>query len=565
MVGSRAPRQTAIVESRSETGEVTRMTGGQALVGALQQNGVETVFGLPGVQLDWLFNAFHDRKNQIRVMHTRHEQAVGYMAFGYAQATGGVGAYAVVPGPGVLNTTAALATAYACNSKVLCLTGQIHSPFIGRGVGQLHELPDQLGILERLTKWAARANHPTEVATLAREAFRQMGSGRPRPVALEVPPDVLQMETEVDLGAAGVPDDPPAPDPDAVARAAKLLGEAERPLIFVGSGAWDASAELLALAEMLQAPVICSRHGLGSIDDRHYLAQKQYAGHQMWATADVVLGVGTRLSPNIPAWGLDSGLKVIRLDIDPVEIVRNGRPDVGIVATARAGLAALADAVARVNRKRDPRADELKAMQARTTAYYEEKLGPQMAWIGAIRRALPEDGILVEELTQVGYVSRVGYPVYAPRKHIASGYQGTLGFGFATALGVKVAKPDLPVVSITGDGGFMFNVQELATAVQNRINLVTVVFNDGAYGNVQRMQRQDYGGRVIATELRNPDFVRMAESFGANAVRVESPAELEAAIGRALKEPAPWLIDAHIGQVPDPWPILVPGRVRGGK
>ncbi|MCC7275902.1 MAG: hypothetical protein IT561_24750 [Alphaproteobacteria bacterium] len=544
---------------------MTKMTGGQALVGTLHQHGVDTVFGLPGVQLDWLFNAFHDRRNQVRVIHTRHEQGVGYMAFGYAQATGRVGTYAVVPGPGVLNTTAALATAYACNSKVLCLTGQIHTPFIGRGVGQLHEIPDQLGILERLTKWAARANHPTEVATLGREAFRQLESGRPRPVALEVPPDVLQAETEVDLAGVAVPDAPPEPDADAVAKAAKLLGEAQCPMIFVGSGAWDATEELLALAEMLQAPVIASRNGLGAIDDRHYLAQKLQAAHEMWAGADVVLGVGTRLSPNVPAWGVDAGLKIIRLDIDPVEITRNGRPDVGIVATAKRGLAALVDAVAKANRKRAPREAEMRALQAKTTAYYEERLGPQMAWIAALRRALPDDGILVEELTQVGYVSRVGFPVYGPRKYVSSGYQGTLGFGFATALGVKVAQPDRPVVSISGDGGFMFNVQELATAVQNGINLVAVVFNDGAYGNVQRMQRQDYGGRVIATELRNPDFVRLAESFGANAARVESPAGLETAIRRALKEPAPWLIDARIGTVPDPWPILAPGRARGGK
>ncbi len=544
---------------------MTKMTGGQALVGALHQHGVDTVFGLPGVQLDWLFNAFHDSKNQVRVIHSRHEQGVAYMAFGYAQVTGRVGTFAVVPGPGVLNTTAALATAYACNSPVLCVTGQIHSPYIGRGVGQLHEIPDQLGVLERLTKYAARGNHPTEIPGLVREAFRQMGSGRPRPAAIEVPPDVLQLRTEVDLGDIARPDPAAEPDPDAIAAAAKLLGEAKRPMIFVGSGGWDATEELLALAEMLQAPVVASRNGLGSIDDRHYLSQKLQAAWEMWATADVVLGVGTRLSPNIPAWGVDSDLKVIRLDIDPIEIARNGKPDVGIVATAKRGLAALADAVAKSNGKRPSRKDELTALQGKTRAFYEDKLAPQMAWINALRKALPEDTILVDELTQIGYVARAGFPVYRPRSYVSSGYQGTLGFGFATALGAKVGAPDRPVVSITGDGGFMFNVQELSTAVQNGIHLITVVFADGAFGNVQRMQREDYDNRVIATDLHNPDFVRLAESFGAQGVRVDTPAELEAALARALKEPAPWLIEVRVGRLPDPWPVLGVGRARGKK
>ena len=539
------------------------MTGGQALVGALHQNGVDTIFGLPGVQLDWLFNALHDQRNAIRVLHTRHEQAAAYMAFGYAQATGKVGTYAVVPGPGVLNTTAALATAYAANSPVLCVTGQIHSPFIGRGVGQLHEIPDQLGVLERLTKWAARANHPTEIPGVVREAFRQLGSGRTRPVAIEVPPDVLQLQTDVDAGEAGQADPAPEPDPDAIKAAAKLLGAAQRPLIFVGSGAFGASAELLALAEMLQAPVVSTRNGLGAMDDRLPYAQKHQAGHDLWATADVVLGVGTRLSPMVPSWGLDSDLKIIRLDIDPTEVGRNGRPDVAIVTTAKKGLTALVDAIGKTNRKRDSREADLRALQKKTLAFYDDKLGPQMAYCRALRSALPENGILVEELTQIGYAARVGFPTYTPRSYISSGYQGTLGFGFATALGAKVGCPDRPVLSISGDGGFMFNVQELSTAVQSGINVVAVVFNDGAFGNVQRMQKQDYDNRVIATELRNPDFVKLAESFGANAARTESPGELEAAIKRAFAEPGPWLIDARIGTVPDPWPILTPGRARG--
>jgi len=539
------------------------MTGGQALVGALRLHGVDTVFGLPGVQLDHLFNAFHDQRNAVRVVHPRHEQGAAYMAFGYAQASGRVGTYAVVPGPGVLNTTAALSTAYACNAPVFCVTGQIHSPFIGKGTGQLHEIPDQLAVLRSLTKWADRATHPTQIPGLTREAFRQLGSGRIRPVALETPPDVFQMEAEVDLGLPGEPDAAPVPDPDLIAKAAKMLGEAKAPVIFIGSGCWEAGQPLLQLAEMLQAPIVISRNGIGAVDDRHYLAQRLHAGHELWAKADVVLGVGTRLMPMIPSWGMDGDLKVIRIDLDPVEIARAGRPEVGIVADARDALAALVDAVARTNAKRASRKDEMEALKARMIRRYETELGPQMAYLKVLRDALPEDGIFVEELTQVGYVGRIGFPGYRPRSYITSGYQGTLGFGYATALGAKVACPDRPVLSINGDGGFMFNVQEMATAVLHGINVVAVVFNDGAYGNVQRMQRELHGNRVIATELRNPDFVKLAESFGANAARADTPEALGQAIRRAFAEPAPWLIDARMAIVPDPWAMMNLSRARG--
>src|SRR5271169_1630537 len=235
---------------------MTRMTGGGALVEMLRRHGVDTIFALPGVQNDALFVAFYDAGEALRVIHTRHEQGAAYMAFGYARASGKVGAYAVVPGPGLLNTTAALATAYATNAPVLCISGQVASDLIGRGFGLLHEIPDQLGILRRLTKWAARIEHPTQTGRLVNEAFRQLRDGRPRPVGLEIPPDVLALATEVSLPAADAP--PPATEPDAdqIEQAAQLLAAAKRPLLFVGAGAVDAGEEILAIAEILQAPVV---------------------------------------------------------------------------------------------------------------------------------------------------------------------------------------------------------------------------------------------------------------------------------------------------------------------
>src|SRR5580704_2171947 len=260
----------------------TRMTGGAALVEMLTRHGIDTLFALPGVQNDALFVALYDAGEAIRVIHTRHEQAAAYMAFGYARASGKPGAFAVVPGPGLLNTTAALATAYATNTPVLCVSGQIPSDLIGRGFGLLHEIPDQLAILKGLTKWGARINHPSETGKLVNEAFRQLADGRPRPVALEMPLDVMAREYGVTLPQPEPAPVPPEPDPDLIADAAKLLAEAEAPLIYVGSGAMEAGPEILALAERLQAPVVTYTGGKGVVSDRHYLAQNLLAGHELW-------------------------------------------------------------------------------------------------------------------------------------------------------------------------------------------------------------------------------------------------------------------------------------------
>ena len=540
---------------------MTRMTGGGALVEMLRRHEVDTLFALPGVQNDALFVALYDAGDAIRVIHPRHEQAAAYMAFGYARASGRPGAYAVVPGPGLLNTTAALATAYATNAPVLCISGQIPSDLIGRGVGLLHEIPDQLAILKGLTKWAARISHPTETGKLVNEAFRQMADGRPRPAALEMPLDIMALETEVNLPEPEAPPGSPAPDPDLIDKAAALLAGAKQPLIYVGSGAAEAGAELLAVAEKLQAPVTTYTGGKGIVSDRHYLAQNLLAGHELWRTADVVLAVGTRFNQPQTRWGLDSGIKVIRIDLDPVEITRVAKPAIGIVADAKAALAALDAALP--DKARESRKDELEALKAKAQAQLEATLGPQCEYLAAIRAELPDDGIYVEELTQVGYVGRLAFPVYRPRTYIHSGYQGTLGYGYATALGAKVARPDLPVVSVSGDGGFMYNVQELSTAAKHGIDVVAIVFADGAYGNVRRMQKQDYGNRLIAVDLQNPNFPKMAESYGIAGVRATSPDELRRELAAALKRRGPSLIEVPVGEMPDPWPTLVMGRIRG--
>ncbi len=538
-----------------------KLTAAHALVKSLLAHDVDTVFGLPGVQLDGLFNAFYDERDKLRVIESRHEQGVAYMAFGYAQSSGRVGTFAVVPGPGVLNAGAALSTAYACNTPVLCLTGQIPSAQIGRGLGLLHEIPHQLEVLRGLTKWCTRAEHGIAASGAVREAFRQLQTGRRRPVAIEMAMDVMHAGQDLALTDPAPAEPPVAPDPDQIEAAAKLLGNAKAPLIIAGGGALGGEEALQALAETLQAPVSMWRSGRGLLSDRHDLGVTQPVGHSFWGEADVVLAVGTRLQQQRMGWGTN-GLKIVNINIDPHDMSALGRPEVGIVADAPTALAALADAVTRHNAKRADRTEAVRDRKAQFQAAYEQRLAPQMAYLAAMRAALPDDGFFIEDLTQVGYVCRFGFPIYHPRTMLNSGYQGTLGHGLATGLGVKVANPDRAVLSISGDGGLMFTVQELATAAKHGIGSVHVVFNDNAYGNVQRMQVEDYGGKVIASDLKNPDFVKLAESFGVMGLRAETPEALRQALETAFADGGPALVEVPMGEMPSPWEFIMLGRNR---
>jgi acetolactate synthase-1/2/3 large subunit len=539
-------------------------TTANIVIERLLAHGIDTLFCLPGVQNDPFFDALYDQTNRIRPIHTRHEQGAAYLALGAAMATGKPAAYSVVPGPGFLNTTAALSQAYGNNAAVLAIAGQVPLAYVNRDTGYLHDIPDQLGIMQRLTKWSARIRAPHEAAALTDEAFRQMLSGRPRPVALECPLDVWGKAANVALPTIPEPLPAPEPDEDALEVAAKALGEAKRPLIIVGGGAQHASAEVTALAEMLEAPVVAYRMGHGVVDSRHDLSLPFPAGHKLWAGADVVLGIGTRLHSQFTGWGVDDALKIIRIEIDPEEMVRHRARGTALLGDAAAVTRRLLDRIPRHNRKRAGFKEEVAGVKAETRAEIAE-LQPQIAYLEAIRAELPEEGLFVDEFTQVGYVSRLAFPVYAPRTYLTLGYQGALGMGYPTALGAKVARPDVPVVSVNGDGGFMFNVQELATAVHFRIPVVAIVFNDNAFGNVRRMQRDDYAGRLIASDLTNPDFVKMAESYGAVGLRATSPDELRVALRRGFKEEGPVVIEVPIGDTPAPWKFVQLPRVRPRK
>jgi len=317
------------------------------------------------------------------------------------------------------------------------------------------------------------------------------------------------------------------------------------------------------LSRVLQAPVMAFRRGRGVLDARDPLSVTLPLGHELWREADVVLGVGTRLFHGFQQWGVDDKLAVIRVDADPEEPERVRRPAVALIGDAKPILRRLIEALPPHNSARPSRFEELSERQAKLRARLA-KLTPQIGYLDAIRAELPEDGIFVEEVTQIGFAARLLYPVYRPRTYISPGFQDSLGWGYAAALGVKDACRERPVVAIAGDGGFMFTATEMATAMHHRIPLVAVLFNDSAYGNVRRNQEERFGNRVIASDLTNPDFVRFAESFGAAAERARSPQDLRAALRRGLaRSDVPTLIEVPVGPLPSPWEFIMLPRVRG--
>ena len=532
---------------------MTRMTGGQALAKSLYLEGVRVIFGLPGVQLYHALDGLQGEPG-IRFITTRHEQATTYMADGYARAGGGIGTAMMVPGPGLQNASAGIGTAFAASSPILVVSGQIERDLIGADRGILHEVNDQLDTIRPVTKWAKRILDPAEIPDAVHEAFYHLKTGRPRPVEIEIPPETLADLADVELRE---PEEYPHPAADgaAVQTGARILAEAVNPLIWAGGGVISSGAEaaLLRVAEYLQAPVITTPEGKGAISERHPLA---LGAHRLRndpvareePNFDAILAVGTRMAN--PAWL--GGQRIVQIDIDPEELGRNYENTFGIAGDARQTLESLYQNLAGLTAARASREGEISALRQRR-AETSLRVEPQESLTATIRNAMPEDGILISGMTQIGYYCRSFYPVYQPRTFLTSSYSGNLGYAFPVALGAKVAQPDKAVVAVSGDGGFLFNSQELATAVQHGINVVVVVFNDNAYGNVLRDQVNRFDGRIYGAALHNPDFVKLAEAYGARGVRAEGAGQLESALREALAIDAPTLIEVPVQAMPTPF------------
>ncbi|MEZ5261761.1 MAG: thiamine pyrophosphate-binding protein [Acidimicrobiales bacterium] len=535
-----------------------KMTGGEAMARQLAHEGVTHIFGIPGVQLDYATNGLSKVTDRLRFIPVRHEQTATYAADGYARTTGRVGVGLVVPGPGVLNAGAGLVTSWAVCSKVLLIAGQLPTRGLGKLLGMVHEIPDQSGILRTLCRHAELVTDPDRVPGALRQAMAGLAAG-PGPAVVELPPDVLSGLTASDLEAVAPAVPGPAGDAALLDDAAVRLGRAQRPMLIAGGGvvAGDATAAFMALARRLGAPVTTTANGRGALDDRDPLALLPVAGREVMADADVVLLVGSRgMTQRGRPFAAADGATLIHLTLEERDLGAPRSPDVAIAADAAAGLTALLERLDGPDRGCWASAEQLSAARAGEQAALA-KLQPQWSYSQALRRAMPDDAILVNELTQVGYVSMVGFPVHHPRSYLWPGFQGTLGYGYPTALGAKVGNPDRAVVSINGDGGFGYGLAELATAAQERIGVVAVVFSDGAYGNVQRMHDQQFDGVHLGTELTNPDWVALARAFGVHGERVTDPAGLERALRDAIDADRPALIEVPMPPTPDPWRLIL--------
>ena len=536
------------------------MSGGEALVKSLVREGVEVVFGIPGIQMYGIVAALRDEPG-IRMVTTRHEQATTYMADGYARASGKPGVALVVPGAGLYNAASGLTNAYSRSSPVLLIAGQIPRAAIGKGIGAVHEVVDQPGTVRSVTKWQRMALRPREVPDAVFEAFRQMRTGRPRPVLIEIPPDTGVEQEEVALR------DPArisriVPSREDLREAARVIAQSRLPLIYAGGGVARSDAEeaLVKLAEATNIPVVTSSGGKGTIPDSHPLSygscfspmgerQEMNQLYDVMQSADVMIGVGARFSLGNPA-GETSTL--VNINIDDSELTRIQANTIPLHGDARATIEALLPFLEEAGAAERPSPAEAVAAARSLIAYYDIRLKePQYPVLEAMQTGIPEDAFIVWDVTQFGYYARTHYKVNRPKTYIDSGYSFNLGYAFPTALGAKVAKPDRPVLCIAGDGGFMFNSSELSTAVKYGINVVTVIFRNDSYGNVARDLENAFGG-AYGTDLHNPDFVKFAESFGAVGMRADDPLELETLIPLALEREAPVVIDVPFGDLPIP-------------
>lgn len=526
------------------------MTGGQAVVRALEANGVEVAFGIPGVHTLALYDALVDSK--ITHVFGRHEQGVGFMADGYARASGKPGVALVITGPGVTNIATAVGEAYTESTPLLVIASSEDRRWLHQMAGNFHDLTDQIGVMRPLVQYAVEITDANQIPARVNDAFRTMAAGRSRPSYIEIPRDLLEAEAEINLPAPAAVRRP-APHPESIAAAVDLITKANRIVIYAGGGAVSsgASAALTALADRLGAAVLTSQMGKGSVAEDHPRVLGNLWEHgnptqKLLEGADLAIVIGSKLGVfETENQAMPLPQTLIRVDIDPVEADRHYPATLAIVADARQTSEALVDALASAGvSKTGFSPEEIATVKAAALA---ATWGAENApYLDALRRAIPRDGILVNDTTMMAYLAARRYPVYEPRTWlIPSGYL-TLGFAMPAALGAKIACPDKAVVALVGDGGFQFTMHELATAMQFKLPVPIVIFNDSTYTAVKQDQAMRFDRRHIAVDLVNPDFGKLADAYGMPWARAESPEALEAAVTEALGRDLPTIIDVPI-------------------
>jgi len=551
---------------------MVRMTGAKALVESLKRQKVDVIFGIPGGATIPIYDVLYET-DEIKHILMRHEQCAAHAADGYARASGKVGVCMATSGPGATNLVTGIANAYMDSSPIVAFTGQVPRPLIGKDAFQETDI---VGITTPITKYNFQIPKASEIPRIVKTAFYIASSGRPGPVLVDIPKDT-QIETDDidfndDIEIRGYRPNY-EPHPLQIEKAADLLVNAEKPVIIAGGGiiSSGASSELIALAELLQAPVSTTLMGKGCIPEDHPLALGLLGMHGTIASnfivseADVLLAVGMRFSDrttgNIKKFCPDA--RIIHIDIDTAEIGKNIEPHIPIVADARMALKALYERLVKKFRRKERstwmnRIAELK--QQHDEISNKEGLSPPRL-LKELRKLLPVDAIITTEVGQNQMWAALYLKAYKPRTFISSGGLGTMGFGFPASLGAKVACPDVPVVDIAGDGSFLMTEQDLASSVKENIPVIVIIFDNRFLGMVAQWQRLFYDRRYSSIDLgKTPDFVKLAEAFGAQGIYVGSLSEFKKAVQTALKSDVTTVIDVPISSEENVFPMVPPGE-----
>jgi thiamine pyrophosphate-dependent acetolactate synthase large subunit-like protein len=533
-----------------------KRTGGEWVVDALAREGVRHAFGIPGVHNLAIYDALL-RQSAITHVLARHEQGAAFMADGYARASGAPGVVIVTSGPAATNTITPLAESYSGSVPVVVIMSDIASPLVGRDLGALHEVPNQIDCFRPVTRWAEALTDAAAVPATIAGAFELLRTGRPGPMAISIPNDLLGARVEAPVPPRSRAGRPPCHVAD-IEAAARLLAGAARPLIIAGGGvvAAGAQAELTAVARRLQAPVVTTVSGRGAISELdplfHSVLPDRRATAGALMAADVVLAAGTKLGHrSLEKLGaaLTPEQALIHLDVDPAVIGRQYKARLALVGDARHGLDALVAALGGGERRSRWDRARLAGLRADAGPRFTREVADAIA---TLRRALPDDAIVVNDQTGLTYWMEHKFPVLAPRTFLYPTGSAVLGYAVPAAIGAKLARPDRAVIAVAGDGGFMFSVAELATAVKYRLPIVFLVVNDERFGAIKYLQERFYGGRWGEADLTNPDFVALAHAFGARGERLAALDALPDAVGRALAAEGPTLLELRMSLEP-PW------------
>jgi len=548
------------------------MSGGGALVEALKREHTDVIFGLPGGAIMPVYDELVDCG--IRHVLVRHEQCAAHMADGYARASGRVGVCMATSGPGSTNLVTGIANAFLDSSPIVAVTGQVPKPFLGKDAFQEVDI---IGITMPVTKQNYQVKSPSEVPQTVREAFWTAMEGRKGPVLIDMPKDVQTAEEDVSFpkelkrSQRGFQEAHPEFD---VVEVTKMLTDAERLVILAGGGVncSEASQELTKLAELLKAPVVTTLMAKGCISENHPLVMGMAGMHGMsYANymvneADVIFAVGCRFTDRTTgSGGFAKKARLIHVDIDPSEIGKNVEVDIAIVGDAKATIKLVLECLRKSHTPKDS-SPWLKQMATlkRKYAYQNRDNGKSIKppkLMKELRKILPPEAIVTTEVGQHQMWTAAYFKAYHPRTFISSGGLGTMGFGFPAALGAKVAKPDVPVVDIAGDGSFLMNQHELATSVKENIPVTIVIVDNRMLGMVAQWQRALFDRRYSQVELGDtPDFVKLAEAYGAFGLRAESYDEFRKAMKEALKSNVTTVIDVPISPEEDVTPIFLPGK-----